>query len=83
MAYYNKETLATADAMRIGRLHTFLPGAEIQDNRPECVILERVWHATLRAYAMTLQMVVGKGSICWCRVEECKYCLHERRGLLY
>ncbi len=26
MAYYNKEKLATEDAMRIGRLHTFLPG---------------------------------------------------------
>lgn len=26
MAYYDKETLATDDAMRIGRLHTFLPG---------------------------------------------------------
>ena len=26
MAYYDKETLATEDAMRIGRLHTFLPG---------------------------------------------------------
>ena len=26
MAYYDKQTLATEDAMRIGRLHTFLPG---------------------------------------------------------
>ena len=26
MAYYDKEKLATDDAMRIGRLHTFLPG---------------------------------------------------------
>ena len=26
MAYYDKEKLATEDAMRIGRLHTFLPG---------------------------------------------------------
>ncbi len=27
MAYYDKERLATEDALRIGRLHTFLPGA--------------------------------------------------------
>lgn len=29
MAYYDKQTLATEDAMRIGRLHTFLPGKSI------------------------------------------------------
>lgn len=27
MAYHDKERLATEDAMRIGRLHTHLPGA--------------------------------------------------------
>ena len=32
MAYYDKKTLATDDAMRIGRLHTFLPGDEIHDS---------------------------------------------------
>ena len=26
MAYYDKETYATADAVRIGRVHTFMPG---------------------------------------------------------
>lgn len=26
MAYYDKKTYATADAVRIGRVHTFMPG---------------------------------------------------------
>jgi len=35
MAYYDKQTLATEDAMRIGRLHTFLPGEDAHHSMPK------------------------------------------------
>ena len=38
MAYYDKKTLATEDAMRIGRLHTFLPGDQFYS--AQCFFLE-------------------------------------------
>lgn len=38
MAYYDKDRLATEDAMRIGRLHTHCPGALLA--RPSMRTLE-------------------------------------------
>ena len=66
MAYYDKQTLATEDAMRIGRLHTFLPGRV----PPGCACLHILepspWscqHPDSCAYPVHRALVTGKAAI--------------------